>query len=87
MFIFSHPVLTEVIMRQKEWIFFYLQNFLFFFAFSDPYEKSDCFQPSNDADRLETVHGFKVDGLESSIKYDFNAYKGKVMLIVNVASF
>ena len=57
------------------------------FVVSDPYEKSDCYQAEDEYSRADTVHGFKVDGLKRDIKYDMKDYRGKVMLLVNVASF
>ena len=51
----------------------------------DPYEFSDCFQAEN-GDR-ENVFGFSASKVEDEHMTEFTEFQGKVMVIVNVASF
>jgi len=51
----------------------------------DPYEFSECF-PAANGDK-ENVFGFSAIKLEEEAVTNFTDYQGKVMLIVNVASF
>jgi len=54
-------------------------------AFCDPYEFSDCFPPANGD--TETTFSFSTTKLLEKDPTEFTAYQGKVMLIINVASF